>query len=182
MPNSTVSPAIVLLGLLAAGPSDSHALKQRYDTHFPETRPPSYAQLHAVLLGLVEDGLAEQETPAYGTEGVSYRSTPRGAAQLRAWLREIVRPAPFVADQILTKAVVAVLAGSGDAAAGYLDAQRAAHSTRVEHLRAAKSAPGATQATVLSADYALHHLAADLEWMSELADRLDALVVEVHSR
>ncbi|NGN63128.1 PadR family transcriptional regulator [Streptomyces sp. A7024] len=183
MPTSQASPAKVLLGLLAAGPSHGHALKQRYDTHFPETRPPAYAQVHATLQDLVRDGLAAQDAAAGGgPERAGYRITPRGRAQLQAWLHEIVRPAPFVADQILTKAVVAVLAGSADAAAAYLDAQHTAHVTRIEHLEAARSAPGATRATVLSADYALHHLAADLEWMNELAGRLDALVMELKTR
>jgi hypothetical protein len=50
---------------------------------------------------------------------------------------------------------------------------------RMRELTAVKTAPGAGLATVLSADYALNHLDADLRWMSTTAARLSTLTAEV---
>ncbi|MFE1785655.1 hypothetical protein ACFW9F_24545, partial [Streptomyces sp. NPDC059506] len=76
--------------------------------------------------------------------------------------------------------------GGGDDApapdpAAYLHAQRAAHMARMRELTAVKTAPGADLSTVLSADYALSHLDADLRWMADAAQRLDALAQEVQA-
>jgi hypothetical protein len=49
----------------------------------------------------------------------------------------------------------------------------------MRELTALKTAPGADLATVLSADYALSHLDADLRWMTTTADRLTTLTAEV---
>ena len=58
-------------------------------------------------------------------------------------------------------------------------AQRAAHMERMRELTAVKTAKGADLATVLSADYALNHLDADLRWMTTTAARLTTLTAEV---
>ncbi|WP_328496296.1 helix-turn-helix transcriptional regulator [Streptomyces sp. NBC_00414] len=70
-------------------------------------------------------------------------------------------------------------ASPGADPARYLIAQRAAHMTRMRELTAVKTAPGADLATVLSADYALNHLDADLRWMATTAARLTTLTAEV---
>lgn len=170
----------ILLGLLAGGSSHGYDLKRRHDERFPQARPLAYGQVYTTLQRLVRDGLAEVEGTGSdgGPERTSYRSTEEGARELRRWAAEVTPPAPFVANEIFAKVVVAILS-AGDPA-GYLVAQRAAHMARMRELTAVKTGPGADLATVLSADYALAHLDADLRWMTTTAARLTTLTTEVH--
>ncbi|MER5177175.1 PadR family transcriptional regulator [Streptomyces sp. NPDC002896] len=169
----------ILLGLLAGGPSHGYDLKRRHDERFPQARPLAYGQVYTTLQRLVRDGLAEVDGTDSdgGPERTLYRSTDAGARELAAWASEITPPAPFVANEIFAKVVVAILA-SGDAAA-YLAGQRAAHMARMRELTAVKTASDADLTTVLSADYALSHLDADLRWMTATAARLTTLTAEV---
>ncbi|MER7173951.1 MULTISPECIES: PadR family transcriptional regulator [Streptomyces] len=176
----------VLLGLLTAGPSHGYDLKRRHDERFPQARPLAYGQVYTTLQRLVRDGLAEVEgTDADGgPERTHYRSTDKGSVELAHWLGEIAPPAPFVTNDIFAKVVVAILAeAAGEPAdpAAYLRAQRTAHMARMRELTALKTAPGADLATVLSADYALSHLDADLRWMTTTAGRLAALTEEIRN-
>jgi DNA-binding PadR family transcriptional regulator len=169
----------ILLGLLASGPSHGYDLKRRHDERFPQARPLAYGQVYTTLQRLVRDGLAEVEGTDSdgGPERTTYRSTPDGERELARWAGEITPPAPFVANEIFAKVVVAILSG-GDAAT-YLIAQRAAHMARMRELTQVKTGKDADLATVLSADYALNHLDADLRWMTTTAGRLTTLTAEV---
>ncbi|WP_030934554.1 PadR family transcriptional regulator [Streptomyces sp. NRRL S-646] len=169
----------ILLGLLASGPSHGYDLKRRHDERFPQARPLAYGQVYTTLQRLVRDGLAEVEGTDSdgGPERTTYRSTDDGARELAKWAGEVAPPAPFVTNEIFAKVVVSILSG-GDADA-YLAAQRAAHMQRMRELTAVKTAPGADLATVLSTDYALNHLDADLRWMTTTAARLTTLTAEV---
>ncbi|MFD6416125.1 PadR family transcriptional regulator [Streptomyces sp. NPDC060194] len=171
----------VLLGLLADGPRHGYDLKRRHDERFPQARPLAYGQVYTTLQRLVRDGLAEVDGTESdgGPERTRYRSTPAGGAELAAWIGETAAPTPFVANEIFAKVVVAILTGADPAA--YLAAQRAAHLARMRQLTATKTDPAAALATVLSADYALTHLDADLRWMTTAADRLASLTQEVGS-
>jgi DNA-binding PadR family transcriptional regulator len=172
----------ILLGLLSDGPSHGYDLKRRHDERFPQARPLAYGQVYTTLQRLVRDGLAEVEGTGAdgGPERTLYRATEEGTRELARWAAETAPPAPFVANEIFTKVVVAILAG-GDPAAYLLD-QRAAHMARMRELTQVKTARGADLATVLSADYALSHLDADLRWMTTTADRLATLTEEVTHR
>jgi DNA-binding PadR family transcriptional regulator len=172
----------ILLGLLSSGPSHGYDLKRRHDERFPQARPLAYGQVYTTLQRLVRDGLAEVEGTASdgGPERTAYRLTEDGERELARWAEEIAPPAPFVANEIFAKVVVAILAG-GDPAA-YLRDQRTAHMGRMRELTKVKTTPGADLATVLSADYALSHLDADLRWMTTTADRLATLTAEVTAR
>lgn len=169
----------ILLGLLATGPSHGYDLKRRHDERFPQARPLAYGQVYTTLQRLVRDGLAEIEGTDSdgGPERTRYRATDQGTSELSRWAAEIAPPAPFVTNEIFAKVVVAILTG-GDPAA-YLSAQRAAHMERMRELTAVKAARSADLATVLSADYALNHLDADLRWMTTTAARLTTLTAEV---
>ncbi|MFE9098419.1 PadR family transcriptional regulator [Streptomyces sp. NPDC007264] len=171
----------ILLGLLAAGPSHGYDLKRRHDERFPQARPLAYGQAYTTLQRLVRDGLAEVEGTDSdgGPERTLYRSTDAGSRELTRWAGEISPPAPFVTNEIFAKVVVSILASADPAA--YLAAQRAAHMARMRELTTLKTAPHADLATVLSADYALNHLDADLRWMTATADRLTTLTAEVDS-
>ncbi|MEV0911294.1 PadR family transcriptional regulator [Streptomyces hokutonensis] len=169
----------ILLGLLAGGPSHGYDLKRRHDERFPQARPLAYGQVYTTLQRLVRDGLAEVDGTGSdgGPERTAYRSTAEGSRELAHWAREIAPPAPFVTNEIFAKVVVSILSG-GDPEA-YLRAQRTAHMERMRELTALKTAKGADLATVLSADYALNHLDADLRWMATTAARLTTLTAEV---
>ncbi|MEV1019239.1 PadR family transcriptional regulator [Streptomyces sp. NPDC050264] len=172
----------ILLGLLASGPSHGYDLKRRHDERFPQARPLAYAQVYTTLQRLVRDGLVEVEGTDSdgGPERTLYRSTPRGSRELLDWAAEITPPAPHVANEIFAKVVVSILvAGQGADPAAHLLSQRAAHMARMRELTAVKSDPGADLTTVLSADYALAHLDADLRWMTTTAARLATLTAEV---
>ncbi|MFJ6560807.1 PadR family transcriptional regulator [Streptomyces sp. NPDC091412] len=172
----------ILLGLLAGGPSHGYDLKRRHDEHFPQARPLAYGQVYTTLQRLIRDGLAQVEGTDSdgGPERTLYRLTAEGSQDVAVWAGQVTPPAPFVTNEIFAKVVVAILTG-GDPAA-HLLAQRAAHMERMRELTAVKTAPGADLTTVLSADYALNHLDADLRWMTTTQARLTtltALTVEV---
>jgi DNA-binding PadR family transcriptional regulator len=169
----------ILLGLLASGPSHGYDLKRRHDERFPQARPLAYGQVYTTLQRLVRDGLAEVEgiDSDGGPERTMYRATADGERELAGWAGEITPPAPFVTNEIFAKVVVAILSG-GDPEA-YLSAQRTAHMARMRELTQVKTAKGMDLATVLSADYALNHLDADLRWMTTTAGRLTTLTAEV---
>lgn len=169
----------ILLGLLASGPTHGYDLKRRHDERFPQARQLAYGQVYTTLQRLVRDGLAEVEGTESdgGPERTMYRATEHGERELALWAGQVAPPAPFVTNEIFAKVVVSILSG-GDPAA-YLDAQRTAHMRRMRELTAVKLAPGADLATVLSADFALNHLDADLRWMTTTAARLTTLTAEV---
>ncbi|MFC7218978.1 PadR family transcriptional regulator [Streptomyces polyrhachis] len=171
----------VLLGLLSAGPSHGYDLKKRHDERFPQARPLAYGQVYATLQRLVRDELAEvlDVEADGGPERTRYRITEAGGRKLADWLHEVAPAAPFVANDIFAKVVVAILAGPQGASGAYLQAQRAAHMARMRELTHIKTAPGAPLSSVLSADYALAHLDADLRWMESTAQRISTLEKEV---
>jgi DNA-binding PadR family transcriptional regulator len=174
----------VLLGLLAAEPRHGYELKKRHDERFPQARPLAYAQVYTTLQRLVRDGLVEVEGTDSdgGPERTLYRATDAGTRELLGWAGEITPPAPHVANEIFAKVVVAILVTDrGADPAAQLSAQRAAHMARMRELTAVKTDPGADLTTVLSADYALVHLDADLRWMTTTAARLTTLTAEVTS-
>lgn len=176
---SRMSTRHLMLGLLAGGPSHGYDLKRRHDERFPQARPLAYGQVYTTLQRLVRDGLAEVDgTDADGgPERTKYRTTADGERELADWVRQIAPPAPHVSNEIFAKVVVGILTGADPA--GYLLKQRAAHMERMRELTAVKTAPGSDLSTVLSADYALNHLDADLRWMTTTAARLTTLTAEV---
>jgi hypothetical protein len=84
-----------------------------------------------------------------------------------------------VTNEIFAKVVVSILVDDAVEPAAVLREQRAAHMARMRELTAVKTGPGADLTTVLSADYALAHLDADLRWMNTTAARLSTLTAEV---
>lgn len=171
--------AYLLLGFLAAGERHGYDLKREHDARFPRARPLAFGQVYATLERLVRDGLAgvAGTERGEGPERIRYALTPAGRAALDAWLAGVEPPAPFVANALFAKVVVALL--TGHPADAYLAAQRAAHLARMRELTGIKTDPAAGVADVVSADYALAHLDADLQWMDLTAHRLDALRKEI---
>jgi len=174
-----MSTSHVLLGFLTNGARHGYELKRAHDARFPQARPLAFGQVYATLERLERDGLVKVATTEQGAgpERIRYALTPRGRAALDAWLAEVEPPLPFVANTLFAKVVVALL--TGGSADGYLAAQRAAHLARMRELTRLKSQPGASPSETVSADYALAHLDADLQWMELTTQRLDALRQEV---
>jgi hypothetical protein len=94
---------------------------------------------------------------------------------LDEWLTRPEPPEPHLQSILFAKVVLAVL--SGRPAERFLDAQRAAHLSRMRELTALRRADGL--ASALLADYALFHLEADLRWIDVTESRLDQLKSEV---
>jgi DNA-binding PadR family transcriptional regulator len=177
-----MSTSHLLLGLLSRGPRHGYELKREHDDRFPQAKPLPYGQVYATLGRLLRDELVAEGEPAPGDgpDRRVYDLTDAGRAALDAWLADVEPPAPYVANPLLARVVVALLA---DGRAGdYLGAQRRAHLARMRELTAVKAAPGARLSDVLTADWALSHLDADLRWVESTAQRLDALTTEVRSR
>lgn len=80
-------------------------------------------------------------------------------------------------NEIFAKVVVSILA-SADPALLSAGAARGAHGTDAR-THGGEDGTRRLLATVLSADYALNHLDADLRWMTTTAARLTTLTAEV---
>lgn len=172
----------MLLGLLADGDRHGYDLKQQYSLRFPAARPLAAAQVYAALERLLRDGYvvpAARERVG-GPDRTSYAVTPSGRAELGRWLADVEPPGPFVSNPLAVKVTLALLVADADAAASYLNRQRAAHLEQMREHTRAKTEPGAPLARVLAADYALNHLDADLRWIDTALARVTALAEETH--
>lgn len=172
-----MSTSHAVLGLLQPGPCHGYDLKRAYDTRFPFAKPLAYAQVYATLQRLLRDGFVEvaEQQPGAGPERTVYAITEAGRAHVRAWAAEPEPPAPHAANVLYTKLVLSLLAGED--AGAYLDVQRRAHLARMRELTEARRR--GTVAERLGADYALHHLEADIKWLETTASRLATLESEV---
>lgn len=175
-----VSVPHALLGLLATGERHGYDLRRQYGRRFPAARPLAAAQVYATLERLQRDGLVRpgDAERGGGPERTPYTLTATGRTALRDWLREVVAPAEFVANPLAVKVTVALLLGERDTAQEFLRRQRAAHLARMRELTAAKVDPAATPSAVLAADFAVHHLDADLRWMETATARVARLAAE----
>ena len=114
-----------------------------------------------------------------GPERTVYEITGDGTAEVESWLAETGPPTPYVSSPLFTRVVLALVTeGSAD---GYLLRQRAAHLDRMRELTARKRAAGASVGELLAADYALHHLDADLRWIETARQRVDELIKEIRA-
>jgi DNA-binding PadR family transcriptional regulator len=171
----------ILLGLLTERPKHGYELKREHDERLPGAKPLAYGQVYATLQRLQRDGKVAVTGVAQdaGPERTVYEITGEGTDDVHRWLAEIERPAPYVSSPLFTRVVLALVAdGSAD---DYLLRQRGAHLERMRELTARKNAAGTTVGELLAADYALHHLDADLRWMETARQRIDELTREVRS-
>jgi DNA-binding PadR family transcriptional regulator len=166
-----------LLGLLEREPSHGYELKRAYDGYFGADRPLPFGQVYATLGRLERDGrvTVTGTEPGGGPERKRYAITPDGVTALEGWLAKPEAPEPHLQPVLFTKVVLALL--SGRPAGRYLDAQRAAHLSRMREITARRRGAGLTG--VLVADYALFHLEADLRWIDMTAARLGQLAKEI---
>ena len=171
----------ILLGLLTERPKHGYELKREHDERLPGAKPLAYGQVYATLQRLQRDGKVAVSGTAQesGPERTVYEITGEGTADVHQWLAEIEQPAPFVSSPLFARVVLALVAeGSAD---GYLLRQRSAHLERMRELTARKNFAGASVGELLAADYALHHLDADLRWMETARQRIDELTREIRA-
>ncbi|MFF5172640.1 PadR family transcriptional regulator [Micromonospora sp. NPDC000089] len=173
----------VLLGLLAGGSRHGYELKRAYDARLPRAKPLAFGQVYATLGRLERDGLvaAAGQERAAGPERTAYALTAEGRAALDDWLAAVEPPMPYVSGTLLAKVVVALLVADVATARAWLAAQRDAHTGRLRELTRIKTAATATLDDIVTADYAIAHLDADLRWLRTTLDRVADWHREVHS-
>ena len=176
MNSGVVSTPHVLLGLLSVGPKHGYDLKHAHDQRLPRARPLAFGQVYTTLGRLERDGLvrAAGHDQAGGPERTTYEITDQGRENLAAWLRQVEPSSPHVASELLAKVEVALLTFDTEHARAYLMAQRQAHVTRLRELTAVKTdIDGSSDlSSVISADFAIAHLDADLRWLRTTLDRV----------
>ena len=99
---------------------------------------------------------------------------PDGVAELDAWVSTPQVTGSFSASTLFVRISIALL--SGRDAQEVLTVQRASHMVRMRELTARRR--GAEPSLLLQLDYELTHLDADLRWIQEAGQRLDALRVQ----
>jgi DNA-binding PadR family transcriptional regulator len=176
-----MSTAHAVLGLLAAGARHGYDLKREHDARLPMVKPLAFGQVYATLVRLLRDGLIEEmaHERVGGPDRTAYALTERGRAELEGWLSTVEPPAPHINSALFLKVVLAVLVSGEVAARQFLTAQRHAHGARLRELTAVKTQPGVRLADVLSVDYAIAHLSADLRWIDNTLARVAELRAEV---
>ncbi|GAA1985951.1 PadR family transcriptional regulator [Catenulispora subtropica] len=175
-----MSVPLTLLGLLARGrPTHGYDLKRDYDDHFANGKPLPYGQVYSTLGRLARDGkvVGGEAEPGDGPDRKRYAITDLGRAEVMSWLSQTVEPEPHLQTVLFSKVVLALMLGED--AAGYLDAQRAAHLQRMRELTELKR--NGPMIDALLADYGLFHLEADLRWIELTSARLTALAQAVSS-
>lgn len=151
-----------------------YQLKHAYDEQLPRAKPMPYGQVYATLGRLERDGLVEQvgQDRAAGPDRTSFGLTAAGRERVAGWLREVEPPAPYVSGALLAKVLVALLVADVEQARAYLVAQRRAHTDRLRELTRTKADPSAGPGDLISADFAIVHLDADLRWLETTLDRV----------
>lgn len=172
-----MSVPFALLGLLERHPSHGYDLKRNYDVYFGRDKPLPYGQVYATLSRLTRDGLvvASGQEAGAGPDRKLYAITAQGEADLWAWLERPESPEPHLQTVLAAKVILALLLGQ--AAEGYLDAQRAAHIARMRELTALRREVPFVDALLV--DHAIYHLEADLRWIEMTTARLDQLSEEL---
>jgi DNA-binding PadR family transcriptional regulator len=159
---------------LARGrPTHGYDLKRDYDSHFGHGKPLPFGQVYSTLGRLARDGkvVGGEAEPGDGPDRKRYAITDLGRGEVMDWLSRAVEPEPHLQSVLFSKVVLALMLGED--AAGYLDAQRAAHLKRMRELTELKRTGSTVDA--LLADYGLFHLEADLRWIELTSARLSAL-------
>ncbi len=172
-----MSTSMTLLSLLEPGPAHGYTLKQQFDARHARRRPLAFGQVYASLARFERSGLAEVSDieAGEGPERKLYRITPRGVEVVDRWVYEPQRADEFASSTLFSRLAVALL--SGRSAERVLDAQRLAHLERMRELQ--QSRRGASSFEMLALTYELTHLDADLRWIDDSIQRLNAIAADV---
>lgn len=167
-----MSSAHALLGLLEQGPAYGYTLKHEYDERFGYEKPLAFGQVYSSLARFERRGWAEvlEVEAGSGPERKRYRITPDGVSVVDEWVREPQAPGVFSTSTLFARVSVALL--SGRDALAVLESQRDSHLARMRELTALRGDADAARGLALT--YELAHLDADLRWIEESGQRLDA--------
>lgn len=168
-----MSTAHALLGLLDRSPAYGYSLKQDYDHLLAPERPLAFGQVYSSLARFERQGWAEILTVESGSgpERKLYGITADGVTELETWLSTPQATGAFAASTLFVRISIALL--SGRDAQEVLTAQRESHMGRMRELTSRRRSAG--PALLLQLDYELTHLDADLRWIQQAGQRLDAL-------
>ncbi len=166
-----------LLALLEPEPAYGYSLKHRYDRWFAQSRPLAFGQVYATLSRLERKGWATKGDPeaGQGPDRRLYEITADGVTAVDEWV-STPQPADLFATSSLHARLTAALL-SGRDTAGLLAGQRDVYMHRMRELSAARRE--ATGADLLAVTYELAHLDADLRWIEESGQRMDALRAQI---
>lgn len=168
-----MSTAHTLLGLLDKSPAYGYSLKHDYDRLLSPERPLAFGQVYASLARFERQGWAEILTVETGSgpDRKLYGITPDGVSELDRWIATPQATGAFSASTLFARISIALL--SGRDAQEVLTAQRESHMVRMRELTSRRR--DAEPALLLQLDYELTHLDADLRWIQEAGQRLEAL-------
>lgn len=168
---------MTLLSLLEPRPAHGYTLKQQFDGRHARRRPLAFGQVYASLARFERGGLAEVSgvETGEGPERKLYRITPRGVDEIDRWVYEPQSADEFASSELFNRLAVALM--SGRSAERVLDGQRLVHLERMRELQ--QSRRGAGSFEMLAITYELTHLDADLRWIDDSIQRLDAVAAEV---
>jgi DNA-binding PadR family transcriptional regulator len=163
----------VVLGLLSDAPAHGYDLKRVHDARFPGSKKLPYGQIYATLARLQRDGLVEavETGKESGPERTVYAITESGQRVLRTWLEETEPAGPYVAHDLVRKAITALHSDAG--AEEFLRRQRSVH---LAAMRAATQELLAAEeiGPRIALDHTLVHLDADLRWLDSARARVAA--------
>ncbi|MGD8148996.1 PadR family transcriptional regulator [Ornithinimicrobium sp. Y1694] len=176
-----MSTAHALLGLLdgSGEPAYGYTLKRDYDLALAPDKPLAYGQVYSSLARFERQGWAEVVTveSGAGPDRKRYRITPDGVSVVDGWVYSPQEIGAFASSTLFARVSVALL--SGRDAQEVLARQRASHLERMRELtRRRREADVAGQ---LAITYELTHLDADLRWIEEAGQRLDAMRADLHT-
>lgn len=168
-----MSTSRILLGLLDRSPAHGYTLKREYDDALAPERPLAFGQVYSSLARFEREGWAEivSVESGAGPERKLYRITEDGVQVVDDWVYTPQAGGAFSGSTLFARVSIALL--SGRDAADVLDRQRRSHLERMRALTARRR--GADASTLLALDYELTHMDADLRWIEEAGDRLEAL-------
>lgn len=134
LPTARNTLRFIILGLLGARPMTGYDIKQAFDRAIASYWNAGNSQIYTTLKGLEQNGLVESELVIQHPRPNRklYRLTPRGEAELEAWLKE---PAPerFTKDEFLAKLFFCGQA-SDDVALEHLLEHRQALESQLAHM------------------------------------------------
>jgi DNA-binding PadR family transcriptional regulator len=162
--------AYVILGMLAWRPMSGYDVKAIVDKSTRLFWAASYGQIYPELRRLSQAGLIEGEAgPQGGRRRTLYTLTPAGRGALEEWLAE--EPRTFeTRDEGLLKLFFADAAPQ--TAAASLDAKRAYHEAKLQHLRAIEATAAPQGFTGLVLRFGIESSEWTIEWCAREAKLL----------
>lgn len=170
---SRLSPDEVILGLLKAAPSHGYDLLERFrdPAHLGRIWNMSTSQIYAVLKRLEAEG-AITGTPIPQPDApprVEYRITPKGEAQLEAWLADPLPPISIHRIRVVFLSRLYIATLLSEPTEGIISRQLAVCEAQLEKVRASiQSTPSAVERLTL--EFVQGQLESAIAWLDHCRD------------